>query len=92
MKSKHGGISCPVCDSSERKVLETRKIKNGVARRILCLNCTHRFSTREIVKESTHADAVILFEKLLERTIYLEKNAGALKAILEEQIEAASPK
>jgi transcriptional repressor NrdR len=43
-------VLCPVCRSPNTKVLDSRDSRDGIRRRRQCLECGHRFTTRERVE------------------------------------------
>ncbi len=46
-------MRCPVCDSRNTRVLDSRESKDGgIRRRRSCSECGHRFSTKERIEEA----------------------------------------
>lgn len=46
-------MRCPVCDSRNTRVLDSRESKDaGIRRRRSCSDCGHRFSTKERIEET----------------------------------------
>lgn len=46
-------MRCPVCDSRNTRVLDSRESKDGgIRRRRSCIECGHRFSTKERIEET----------------------------------------
>jgi len=40
-------VNCPLCGSSDTRVIDTTRVARGIRRRRQCKECTHRFSTLE---------------------------------------------
>jgi transcriptional regulator NrdR family protein len=41
------GVCCPVCESTERRVVESKRQVNEIRRRCVCQTCSVRFTTTE---------------------------------------------
>lgn len=47
LNPEKGGVQCPVCKSTERRVIESRPQSNEVRRRCVCQTCLNKFTTIE---------------------------------------------
>ena len=51
------GLLCPMCKSDQSKVTDSRgTLVNQIRRRRECLECEHRFTTREVIE---HGEGLI---------------------------------
>lgn len=81
------GVCCPVCESIERRVIESRKQANEVRRRCVCKTCSARFTTTERL---IHGDYFVSREFLFSvlRGLYaIEKVISNLRKSLETGLE-----
>lgn len=80
------GIPCPICSSTERKVIESRPCTNYIKRRCVCQNCSARFTTTEKI---TH-DEVMGYDfmlAILKGLSSIEKAISNLRKSIEVGLE-----
>ncbi|NCU71524.1 MAG: hypothetical protein EBY66_00675 [Candidatus Fonsibacter lacus] len=81
------GVRCPVCESTERKVIESRRQINEIRRRCVCQTCSTRFTTTEkLIDRDDKVSPDFLFA-LLRGLSSIEKAVSNLRVSLETGLE-----
>lgn len=81
------GVRCPVCESTERRVIESRKQADEIRRRCVCQTCSARFTTTEkLVHRDNTVSPEFLFSVL--RGLYaIERVISNMRKSLETGLE-----
>ena len=81
-----GGVPCPLCGSTKRKVIASLRERNCITRRCECASCFERFKTYEKLKDQDLISSDFLFATLKRLTI-MENSVSALRKSLETALE-----
>lgn len=83
LNARKGGVQCPFCKCTERKVIESRPQSNEIKRRCVCKNCSSRFTTTEkLIHRDDRISPDFLF-RVLRGLSLIEKIVGNLRRSLE---------
>lgn len=77
-----GGVQCPVCGCTKRKVIASLRARNCTTRRCICAGCSARFTTHEKLKNQDLVSPDLLLEALA-RLKHMEKSVSTLRTSLE---------
>lgn len=85
--SGKNGVPCPVCGSTERRVVESRPQTNEVRRRCVCQKCSNKFTTIEKLIDRNDKISLDLMFAVLKGLSSIEKAISNLRASLETGLE-----
>lgn len=77
------GIRCPVCESTERRVVESRRQINKICRRCICQTCSTRFTTTEKLIDRDYKVSPSFLFAVLKGLSSIEKAVSSLRISLE---------
>jgi len=87
MTTKRGGVQCPICGGTKRKVVESRPQLNEIRRRCVCENCSSKFTTIEkLIDRNDKVSPDFLFA-VLRGLSSIEKAIHNLRESLETGLE-----